>query len=125
MKRIYFLHSVVDSLLSYSRNAYPNEGILLLRGKVKKEAIFLTEVVIPPLSSGGEDTAWFPLSLLPADSSIVGVAHSHPSGVVTPSTQDLNSFYGRMMVIIGYPFASASDMAVFDYKGNQARFTVI
>lgn len=125
MKRIYFMRSAVDSMLSYSKAAHPEEGILLLRGKVRKDAIFVVQVIIPPLATQGKAFSSFPLHLLPIDASVVGVAHSHPSGSVQPSLEDLNNFYGRLMVIIGYPYESEADIGVFNAEGNSARFTVI
>jgi proteasome lid subunit RPN8/RPN11 len=63
--------------------------------------------------------------MLPADATVVGIAHSHPSGVVEPSTQDLLQFFGRIMVIMGYPYRDSDDVAVFDREGNRVAFTVI
>jgi proteasome lid subunit RPN8/RPN11 len=125
MRRVYFRRQVVDSLLTYARAAYPEEGILLLRGKVNRRAIFVVEVVIPPLATHSGDISSFPINLLPADASLLGIAHSHPSGVVQPSHEDLLNFYGRMMVIMGYPYRGAQDIGVFDAEGNPAAFTVL
>lgn len=112
-------------MLTYSKSAYPEEGILLLRGKVKENEITITELVIPPLATHAEAFSSFPLIMLPADASILGVAHSHPSGALRPSTQDITYMYGRLMLIVGYPFESERDIAVFDKEGNLAVYEVI
>jgi len=124
-KTIVFDQKVIDSLLSYARMQHPREGILLLRGKVDKEKIVVSDVEIPPFAAHGNSFASFPLHMLPIDFSIVGVAHSHPSGALKPSTADLNKFYGRIMVIIAYPYHTQRDMAVFDREGKALKYEVL
>jgi proteasome lid subunit RPN8/RPN11 len=116
--------SVIDSILSYAKMAHPNEGILLLRGRTSKDRIVIEEVVIPPFATHGKGFESFPLFMLPIDFSIVGVAHSHPIGVLNPSTYDLNQFYGRVMVIIVYPYESERDIAVFDREGRSVSYRI-
>lgn len=126
MERIVrFKRSVFESLLSYAQISHPREGILLLRGKVGKDKIVVNDTVIPPFATHGQRFSSFPLSTLPIDFSIIGVAHSHPSGVAKPSTADLNRFYGRIMVIIAFPYQSERDIAVFDSEGKELRIKII
>jgi len=124
-KTIVFDSKVVDSLLSYSRILHPREGVLLLRGKVDKEKIVVSDVEIPPFATHGQTFTSFPLHTLPIDFSIIGVAHSHPSGALKPSTTDLNKFYGRIMVIIAYPYQTQQDMMVFDREGKALKYEVL
>jgi proteasome lid subunit RPN8/RPN11 len=124
-KKITFETSVIDSLLSYARTSHPNEGILLLRGRISKDEILVKETIIPPLATHGKGFSGFPFHMLPLDLSIVGVAHSHPSGVLKPSLEDLNNFYGRIMVIIAYPYNSKRDIGVFDREGNMIKYSII
>jgi len=114
----------VESLLAYAREAYPREGILLLRGKSRRRDIHITDVLIPPLATHARSFSSFPLQMLPLDLSVVGTAHSHPSGASTPSLPDLNNFYGRIMVIIGAPFRSERDIGVFNQDGEPITFEV-
>lgn len=125
VKKITFKASVINSLLSYARSSHPNEGILLLRGKVSKDEIMVKEVVIPPLATHGEGFSSFPLHMLPLDLSIIGTAHSHPSGVLKPSLEDLAHFYSRIMVIIAYPYSTEKNIAVFDKEGNMIKYSII
>ena len=124
-KRLFFKREVVDGLLDYSHSNHPREGILLIRGKVKKDEIVVTQLIIPPLATHGESFSSFPTYMLPLDTSILGVAHSHPSGTVAPSHGDLQNFWGRLMVIIGYPYEDEGDIGVFDREGTRAIFTII
>lgn len=118
MKVVEVKSSVVDSLLSYASVSHPKEGILLLKGKARKDRIVIDEVAIPPLSTHGKSFSSFPLHMLPIDFSTVGTAHSHPSGVLAPSLADLNNFYGRIMVILAFPYQSSRNIAAFDRDGK-------
>ncbi|MBS7639442.1 MAG: Mov34/MPN/PAD-1 family protein [Candidatus Bathyarchaeia archaeon] len=125
MKIILIRRSVIDSILSYARMCHPREGILLLRGKFRRDSIIIEDIVIPPMSVRGEGFSTFPAHMLPLDLSIVGTAHSHPSGHLSPSTGDLNNFYGRIMIIAAYPYRSEDDIAVIDRWGKRIGYAVI
>jgi proteasome lid subunit RPN8/RPN11 len=116
---------VIESVLDYAKACHPKEGILLLRGKSRKGKTMIEEVVIPPLSVRGSGFSNFPLHMLPIDFSIVGTMHSHPSGALRPSTTDLNHFYGRVMIIVAYPYRSEQDIIVLDGEGNHVNFEII
>ncbi len=122
--KVVFHRQVVDSLFSYSKMAYPNEGILLMRGKSKKGVVEVTGVVVPPAAAHGAAFSSFSWWMLPIDLSYLGVAHSHPSGNHHPSDQDLLHATGRIMVIMGYPYASAANLGVYDHNGNEVPFEV-
>ncbi|MCW4014821.1 MAG: Mov34/MPN/PAD-1 family protein [Candidatus Bathyarchaeota archaeon] len=124
-KKVFVEQAVLDSILSYAQMFHPRESILLLKGKVKKDRLVVTDVQIPPMATHGSTFSAFPLSRLPIDFSVIGVAHSHPSGALRPSTVDLNKFYGRIMLITGYPYQSKQNIIIFDRKGKQLEFTVI
>ena len=124
VQRVLFHQSVVDSLFTYSRMAYPNEGILLLRGKSKKGVVEVTGVVIPPAAAHGAAFSSFSWWMLPIDLSYLGVAHSHPSGNHHPSDQDKLHATGRIMVIMGYPYATVGNLGVYDHNGNPVPFEV-
>jgi proteasome lid subunit RPN8/RPN11 len=117
--------SVIDSILSHARILYPRESILLLRGKVEKHRIIVNDTLIPPLATHGNNFSTFPLHMLPIDFSIMGIAHSHPSGTLLPSVTDLNKFYGRIMLITAYPFQSEKDIAIFDRDGKKMKFNIL
>jgi proteasome lid subunit RPN8/RPN11 len=114
----------MDSLLTYSRMAYPNEGILILRGKSKKGVVEVTSVMVPPAAVHAHSYSSFNWFMLPVDMSYLGVAHSHPSGNANPSDEDRLHATGKIMVIMGYPYSSASHVGVFDHNGNRVPFEV-
>ena len=117
--------SVIRSILDYAKACHPKEGILLLKGSLSKNRITVNEVEIPPLAVHGFGFSNFPLHMLPLDFSVVGTAHSHPSGVLRPSITDLNKFYGRIMIIAAYPYRSEENVAVFDREGSLIEYEVV
>lgn len=123
-RKVLFKRSVVESILSYSKMCYPNEGILLLRGRKTRDTLEVNGVVIPPGAMHGRNFSSFSWFLLPPDRSYVGVAHSHPSGAMEPSHQDILHSSGSIMVIAGYPFTDEGCISVYDTEGNKMDFSV-
>jgi len=124
-KEIFIEQSVVDSILSYAQMFHPKESILLLKCKTDRKKIVINDLQIPPLATHGHSFSGFPLSRLPIDFSVIGVAHSHPSGVLRPSTTDLNQFYGKIMMITGYPYQTRKDIVLLDREGKQLEYSVL
>ncbi len=110
---------VLDAIFEGARRLYPKETILLLRGKKRKDIIQVVELVVPPLATYGHGFAGYPLHLLPMDFSLVGTVHSHPSGNLTPSDVDFNHFFGRILMIAGYPYSDEKDIAVYNSHGEK------
>ena len=109
---------LLESILSLACNNHPSEVILLLRGRVERNFISIEDFLFPPLAISGISFAQFPIHMLPIDFSVVGTAHSHPSGVQTPSFVDLNHFYGRVMLILAYPYG-LERAAAFNARGEK------
>ena len=107
---------LLDAMLDFAREQHPHEIILLLRGKVDKDSIRIEDFLVPPLMKAGTSFAEFPIHMLPIDFSIVGTAHSHPSGSLKPSVGDLNNFYSRVMVVLANPY-SRSYIVALNKKG--------
>ena len=124
-KEVFVKRSVIESILSYAQMFHPKESILLLKGKIYKKTIVVTDVQIPPLATHGRTFSGFPLSRLPIDFSVIGVAHSHPSGALHPSVTDLNKFYGRLMFITAYPYQTEQNIIILDRQGNPLTYKVI
>ena len=115
---------LLTAILENGKSLYPKETVLLLRGKREKDTIRVTDLLIPPLVSHGHHSAYTPLHMLPMDFAIMGTLHSHPSGNLTPSSTDLNHFFGKVLLIIGSPFADASNIAAYDRDGKRLRLEV-
>lgn len=125
IRLVQFEKAVADSILTSALDMYPKETILLLRGKAEKDRILISEILIPPLAAHGRGFAGFSNVMLPMDLSVMGVSHSHPSGMLQPSTHDLNHFYGRVMVIAAHPFQSYNDIAVFNGNGDKIPHEIV
>jgi proteasome lid subunit RPN8/RPN11 len=115
---------LLDSIFEGAKRLYPKETFLLLRGKKSKSEIRVSDLVVPPLAVYGYGFANLPFHMLPMDFSVVGTVHSHPSGNINPSSVDLNHFFGRILMIVGFPFASAQNVAVYGSKGEKLLFQV-
>ena len=115
---------VLDAIFEGARRLYPKETVMLLRGKKKKDAVQITDLLVPPLATYGYGFANLPLHMLPMDFSIMGMVHSHPSGNLTASDVDFNHFFGRIMMIVGYPYASQQDVVVYNCQGEKLTFEI-
>lgn len=125
IQKAIFTREVIDSLLSYSKMAHPNEGILVLRGKARKGVAEVTSLMVPPAAVHSHSYSSFNWWMLPVDMTYLGVAHSHPSGYAVPSHQDLLHVSGRLMVIMGYPYSSDSCVRAYDREGREIPFEVV
>ncbi len=112
----------LDSALACGRSSYPNEFGGLLRSE---EAGVITELLLLPGTTAGRRHANFLLYMLPADLSVVGTVHSHPSGALFPSEADLMLFrhWGTRHFILGYPFGVGSWRA-YDGNGEEVHMAV-
>jgi proteasome lid subunit RPN8/RPN11 len=115
---------LLDSIFEGARRLYPKETFLLLRGKKRNGEIRVTDLVVPPLAVYGYGFANLPFHMLPMDFSVVGTVHSHPSGNINPSDVDINHFFGRILMIVGYPFIDVRNVAVYDSEGERVPFKV-
>jgi proteasome lid subunit RPN8/RPN11 len=110
---------LLEAVFEGARNVYPRETILLLRGKKEKDVLSVTDLIIPPLANYGRGFSNIPLYMLPMDFSIIGTAHSHPSGNLAPSHPDLNHFFGPVLMIVGFPFTNEKNVAVYNRNGER------
>jgi len=124
IRRVTIKKDALEAYLELCREVFPNENIMLIRGRVKGETAEVEEFLIPPFSTYGEGFSGFQPHMLPFDLSIIGVAHSHPSGNTAPSTEDLNSTYGKLMIIAGYPYNERS-VSVYNSKGERLSFATV
>lgn len=112
--------SVLQGIQALAQDNHPNEVVVLLRGKRESENLIVTEYLIPPFGFGGRRSASFPAHMLPLDLTLIGTAHSHPSGNVNPSTGDFHNFYGRIMMITGPPYGQ-QNVAIYNKKGESLK----
>jgi proteasome lid subunit RPN8/RPN11 len=116
--------ALLETILEGAKQLYPRESFLLLRGKKSKGVISVSDLVVAPFAVHGRGFASYSAHMLPMDFSVVGTVHSHPSGNIRPSNVDLNHMMGRILMIVGYPFADERCVAVYDSNGEKLDFNV-
>lgn len=124
LRKVIIKRDVAGLLLEIARNVYPNEVIVLLHGYVNRGCAVVEEVSFPPQSVYGDSFSSFNPYLLPIDHSILGIAHSHPSGLGEPSDEDLNNFMGILMVILTAPYRDERDIHVMDSNGRKIELEI-
>ena len=111
--------NILDAIYAGAKELYPRESFLLLRGKKSKGTISITDLVLAPFAVHGEGFAHFNPYMFTGDFSLVGTVHSHPSGNISPSDTDLNYFFGRILMIVGYPYEGKGCIAAYDSNGDR------
>jgi proteasome lid subunit RPN8/RPN11 len=109
-------------MLASGKGALPNE----FAGVLRAYDGIITEVMVLPGTEQGARAALFKFTMLPADRSVVGTVHSHPSGNYWPSGADLELFdrFGTVHIICGYPFNLHAWQA-YDGRGRPRDIEVI
>jgi proteasome lid subunit RPN8/RPN11 len=110
---------ILDAIYAGAKQLYPRESFLLLRGKKSKGVIKITDLVLAPFAVHGRGFAHFNPYMFSGDFSLVGTVHSHPSGNISPSHVDMNYFFGRILMIVGFPFEGRNCVAVYDAKAER------
>jgi proteasome lid subunit RPN8/RPN11 len=113
---------LVLGFLALSRGHHPRESL----GILKMENNVFTEYILPPGAVTSRNSGIFNPVRMPVNRTYQGSFHSHPSGVIIPSLQDLNSVFKRYRYnfIVGYPY-DLNNIRCFDKNGNELQFKVI
>lgn len=122
--RLTIKQGLLSEMLEFAKEAHPKEIILLIKGNRAQDTYYITEYAFPPYGVGGKGFSSFPSRMLPIDFSIIGTAHSHPSGNLKPSVGDHHNHYGRIMMIIARPY-NENSVAVYSKKGEKIQLDVI
>jgi len=123
MKKIFGIKkNVIKMIMESARDTYPKEFACLLR---HKEGV-IKEVILLPGTIGGNSSALVYLHMMPVDFSLVGTAHSHPSGNTHPSETDLNFFrrFGSIHIIVGYPYTDDC-FSVYNFNGEPIKIDIL
>jgi len=115
---------ILETFLESAKKLHPKETIFLLRGKATKNSMIISELLIPPVATYGIGFSTFPMHMLPMDFSIVGSIHSHPSGSLAPSFEDLNSSMGRVIIIAAFPYQGEENVAAYNRDGKRLTLQV-
>lgn len=112
----------LQMILESAKSSYPNEFGALLRAEEGE----ISEIILLPGTISGNSQAIFQLYMRPIDFSIIGSAHSHPSGNYSPSEADLDFFRrtGSVHIIVGYPYTMRT-WAAYNVLGEKIKLEVL
>jgi proteasome lid subunit RPN8/RPN11 len=118
-------NALLRTIYAGAKRLFPRESFLLLRGKKVKGVIKISDLVLAPFVVHGEGFAHFNPYMFSGDFSLVGTVHSHPSGDISPSHVDMNYFFGRVMLIVGFPFEGEECIAAYDSNGDRMPIEIV
>ncbi|MEF8782275.1 MAG: Mov34/MPN/PAD-1 family protein [Haloarculaceae archaeon] len=123
--------SALEFVLAASRDAHPDEYMGLLRGEdasnvgLEESGTVLTDVLVIPGTETNPVSATVRTNMIPNDRRAAGSIHSHPNGVLRPSSADLGTFgRNRVHIIVGAPYGR-DDWQAFDRKGERIDLPVL
>lgn len=121
----------LEFTLEASEQTHPNEYMGMLRGTeanelgLERDGLVITDVLVIPGTESNSVSATVKTNQIPNDRKSVGSVHSHPNGVIRPSTADLQTFgSGEVHIIIGAPYRRG-DWRAFDNRGEPTELEVI
>jgi len=114
---------LLEAMLEFAKDNHPREAIVLLRGKHEKDMIEVTDFLLPPCAATSDGMATFPVHMLPIDFTIMGTGHSHPSGALRLSVVDEHNFYGRITLLMGYPYTT-KNVAAYNKAGERLQLRI-
>ncbi len=115
---------VLESVIYYSTQAFPNEFLALFDGQIKDNILYITGLIFLPgetCSTG----AVFHSEMVPPTLKYWGSVHCHPGPSAQPSGADLNTFskHGLFHMIVCLPYSFETFMA-YDKYGDVMPYTV-
>lgn len=115
---------VLDSVIYYSKKAYPREFLAFFDGKIKDKILYITGLIFIP-GETCETGAVVHTELLPMNAKYWGSVHSHPGPSARPSDADLKTFSrnGVFHMIVCLPY-SLETFKSYDRYGNHMDYTV-
>lgn len=115
---------VLDSVIYYSKKAYPNEFLAFFDGEIIDRKLYITSLLFIP-GETSETGAVLHTEMIPINTKYWGSVHSHPGPSAMPSDADLKTFskYGLFHMIVCLPY-SLETFRSYDRHGNHQDYTV-
>lgn len=100
---------VLESVIYYSKKAYPNEFLAFFDGEIKDKILYITGLIFLP-GETCETGAVIHTELIPMNTKYKGSVHSHPGPSARPSDADLVTFsrHGYFHMIVCLPYSLAT-----------------
>lgn len=115
---------VLESVLYYSKKAYPNEFLAFFDGEIKDKVLYIIGLLFLP-GETCETGAVVHTELMPMNTKYMGSVHSHPGPSAQPSDADLVTFskhgYFHMIVCLPYSFQTFKS---YDRYGQPVDYTI-
>ena len=115
---------VLDSVIYYSKKAYPREFLAFFDGLIEDKILYITGLIFIP-GETCETGAVVHTEMLPMNTKYWGSVHSHPGPSARPSWADLKTFSknGVFHMIVCLPYCLETFKA-YDRYGNSQDYTV-
>jgi proteasome lid subunit RPN8/RPN11 len=113
---------LLEGILLLCREQHPRE----ILGILKMEKNVFTEFILPPGTLTSKTSGIFFSSRLPLDNFYQASVHSHPSGNVHPSLQDLGGVFKKFKChfIIGFPYGP-KNVRCYDKNGKPLKIKIV
>lgn len=115
---------VLESVIYYSKQAYPNEFLAFFDGQIVDNILYITSLIFLP-GETCETGAVVHTEMMPMNTKYLGSVHSHPGPSAMPSAADLKTFskngYFHMIVCLPY---SLETFKSYDRYGEPLEYTV-
>lgn len=115
---------VLESVIYYSKKAYPNEFLAFFDGEIKDKILYITSLIFLP-GETCETGAVIHTELIPMNTKYMGSVHSHPGPSARPSDADLRTFsrHGYFHMIVCLPY-SLETFKSYDRYGQPIDYTI-
>ena len=115
---------VLESVIYYSKKAYPNEFLAFFDGKIVDKVLYITGLIFIP-GETSKTGAVVHTEMIPMNTKYWGSVHSHPGPSARPSDADLKTFsrngYFHMIVCLPYSFDTFKS---YDRYGEHLDYTI-
>ena len=115
---------VLESVIYYAKQAYPNEFLAFFDGEIKNKILYITSLIFLP-GETCQTGAVVHTELIPMNTKYLGSVHSHPGPSAQPSGADLKTFsrHGYFHMIVCLPY-SLETFRAYDRYGEPLNYTV-
>lgn len=121
----------MEFILDACEDTHPNEYMGFLRADdastlgLDRRGRVITDILVIPGTVSNPVSATVKTNMKPNDVRSVGSVHSHPNGVLHPSSEDLATFgQGQVHIIVGAPYGWG-DWKAFDNSGKPTALDVL
>ncbi len=115
---------VLDSVIYYSKQSYPNEFLAFFDGEIKNKILYITSLIFVP-GETCETGAIVHTEMVPINTKYFGSVHSHPGPSASPSDADYMTFskngYFHMIVCLPYSYET---FRAYDRHGESVEYSV-